>query len=587
MKRLLYILPLLLLPLLAAAQTMNVRMKDGNVKKFKISEVDCVDFTLEEEEDDEIDPVYYPDVVKAEYTAAFISKFGYPSPNQRWGFYTSTTRGGDSGRKFRVIAEDLVSNDFDFNDVVFDIEEIEDGINITLLAVGTTIPMYIYGEEVHGRFGVGTDVMVNIGPGNVELSPVSFKVDIDFSSAFAHPFIQSFVRENVGVQLWANAGESPAMIAVNTDYEWCEERKPIDSRHPDFVSWVQGSIQDWYTPEQNNQDINSDVVIGGNDSQLQQAWNGLYYQLFQVNSLSKSVESKYTGIVDDGAFKAPVNPSNQLLNNFWTAPYTQINRSLLIQSYAEGDNQRSALALCDILDALAYEELMTFFGDVPYLTKDVDPMTSLPRTSASEIIDKLILRISQTSGGATDRGSMILTSQSSLEELSSPSLDLANLVLAELYLEKGDYQTAKQHLSTIINSGHYAFQSITRNELNSNEIIFLLSGFETDEAILRTYSDVLLLCAECENALGNVAASKSLISQVVSAKNLEVDLTDPAMAIAQVRRILQDQTHGYFAYLKRSELAQESLHLEDYQLLLPIPYDELLRNPNITQNLGY
>lgn len=230
---------------------------------------------------------------------------------------------------------------------------------------------------------------------------------------------------------------------------------------------------------------------------------------------------------------------------------------------------------------------MTFFGDVPYLTKDVDPMTSLPRTSISEIIDKLIMRISQASGGATDRGSMILTSQSSLEELSSPSLDLANLVLAELYLEKGDYQTAKQHLSTIINSGHYAFQSITRNELNSNEIIFLMSGFETDEAILRTYSDVLLLCAECENAMGNVAASKSLISQVVSAKNLEVDLTDPAKAIAQVRRILQDQTHGYFAYLKRSELAQESLHLEDYQMLLPIPYDELLRNPNMTQNPGY
>jgi hypothetical protein len=32
MKRLLHILPLLLLPLLAAAQTMNVHMKDGNVK---------------------------------------------------------------------------------------------------------------------------------------------------------------------------------------------------------------------------------------------------------------------------------------------------------------------------------------------------------------------------------------------------------------------------------------------------------------------------------------------------------------------------------------------------------------------------
>lgn len=246
----------MLLPLLAMAQTMNVHYKNGGVKKIKIDEIEYVDFTLEDEEDDVPSPVSIPDVIKSKYEAAFVSMFGQIYPNQRWGFYTSTTRGGNSGRKFRVIAEDLVSNDFDFNDVVFDVEEIEDGINITLLAVGTTIPMYIYGEEVHERFGVGTDVMVNTGPGNVELSPVSFKVGIDFSSAFAHPFIQSFVRDNIGVQLWANAGEPPAMIAVNTDYEWCEERRSIDSRHPDFVSWVQGSIQDWYTPEQNNQVIN-------------------------------------------------------------------------------------------------------------------------------------------------------------------------------------------------------------------------------------------------------------------------------------------------------------------------------------------
>jgi len=62
MKRLLHILPLLLLPLLAAAQTMNVHMKDGNVKKLKINKVDFVDFTLEEEEDDDINPVYNQEV---------------------------------------------------------------------------------------------------------------------------------------------------------------------------------------------------------------------------------------------------------------------------------------------------------------------------------------------------------------------------------------------------------------------------------------------------------------------------------------------------------------------------------------------
>ena len=93
MKKLLYTLSLLLLPLLAPAQTMNVRMKDGNVRKFKINEVDYVDFTLEEEEEDvpNINPVYNQEVSRAKYEAAFLMNFGQIDPNQNWGFQNSTT----------------------------------------------------------------------------------------------------------------------------------------------------------------------------------------------------------------------------------------------------------------------------------------------------------------------------------------------------------------------------------------------------------------------------------------------------------------------------------------------------------------
>ena len=120
MKKLLFILSLIFLPFLSAAQTMNVHMKNGNVNKINISEIDYVDFSEKEEGGDE-DPVYYPDVVKASYNAAFVNKFGQPHPNQSWGFGFAKTRGESSGRKIRIIAEDLVSNDFDFNDVIFDI----------------------------------------------------------------------------------------------------------------------------------------------------------------------------------------------------------------------------------------------------------------------------------------------------------------------------------------------------------------------------------------------------------------------------------------------------------------------------------
>lgn len=585
MKKLLFKLSLMFLPLLTAAQTMNVHMKSGGVNKINISEIDYVDFSLTEDGVDE-NPVYYPDVVKANYAAAFVSKFGQPHPNQSWGFRFVQTRSDSSGRKIRIIAEDLVSNDFDFNDVVFDVEEVGEQWKITLLAVGTTTPIHILNHEAHELFGVSTDIMVNVGPSSRELSPVSFMMNP--MPNLGDIIVKSVVKENINVRLWATMGEPPAMIAVNTNYEWCEERRSIENKHRDFVSWVRGDIHDWYTPEGNTQ---IDVTIGDNvyvdDSGQKQAWNALYYQLSQVNGTSKNIEARYTGIISDPTFKAPVNPSLQMLNDFWIAPYTLINQNRMMRSNAPENNKASAIAICDILDALAYEELTSYFGDVPYLTDDVNPMDYLPRTAVSTIIDNLITRISQSKSSAINRKGKVITNLSGLDELSSVSVDLADLVLAELYMSKGDYQTAKNNLLNIINSGHYSFWSTTRHGLNGNEILLSMNGYEADESIVRTYSDVLLLCAECENTLGNVSASKSYITQVTQAKGLEVDVSDPAKAIAQVRQSLQTQTNGFFAYLKRCGLAQELLGLEDYQLLLPLPFVELNKNPSITQNPGY
>lgn len=256
MKKLLFKLSLMFLPLLTAAQTMNVHMKSGGVNKIKISEIDYVDFSLTEDGVDE-NPVYYPDVVKADYNSAFVKQFGQPHPNQSWGFRFVQTRSDSSGRKIRIIAEDLVSNDFDFNDVVFDVEEVGEQWKITLLAVGTTTPIHILNHEAHELFGVSTDIMVNVGPSSRELSPVSFMMNP--MPNLGDIIVKSVVKENIDVRLWATMGEPPAMIAVNTKYEWCEERKSIETKHPDFVSWVQGAIKDWYTPEYN---VQFDVTLG-------------------------------------------------------------------------------------------------------------------------------------------------------------------------------------------------------------------------------------------------------------------------------------------------------------------------------------
>ena len=582
MRKQLFIFTLMLLPLLAIGQTMKVHMKNGDTKQFNISEIEYVDFG-EKEEGEEVNPVLV-DYHRA-YEQAFVEKFGLISPNQDWGFGKFRTRGSNDG--IRIITEDVTSKDFDFNDVVFDVEWTQDGTKIRLQAIGTNRPVFIADKEVHEMFGIDVDEMVNVGTGLAK-APVSFTLPSFYDYNPKNIPIRAFYSSGTWVELKADQGAPASKIAVGTDYKWCDENQAINEKYPDFVSWVQGNTQNFYSTEQEDPGgQTTDVYIDENT--LGQAWIALYSQLSQCNAIGKDIEAKYTGIVNDEAFKAPVSPSNQNIYNFWGSLFTSIRRNIAMSSYADSYNKEPVIAMCNVLDALAYEELTTYFGDVPYLTKDVDPMSNISRTPISTIVDDLITRISQTKAGAKNRQGIVISSLSNLDELSSPSVDLVNLVLAELFIAKGDYQTAKNYLIEIINSGHYSLQSYTtRNGLeNDYEILFSLKGSETEESIIRTYSDVLLLIAECENMLGNVAASKSYITQVVQSKFLIIDQDNLPKAIAQVRCALQNQTNGYFAYLKRNGLAQELLGLEDYQLLLPIPLSELAMNPSLIQNSGY
>ena len=43
----------------------------------------------------------------------------------------------------------------------------------------------------------------------------------------------------------------------------------------------------------------------------------------------------------------------------------------------------------------------------------------------------------------------------------------------------------------------------------------------------------------------------------------------------------------YFAFLKRTGLAKDICNIEDYQLLFPIPENEVLLNSSVKQNPGY
>ena len=197
----------------------------------------------------------------------------------------------------RVICEDLSvkeSTDWDFNDVVFDIQLVENNqAEITLLAAGGTLPLYIGDEdhEVHDLFaavpensdkGITRSTMINTGStGNKynlrNCKEAIFRLDIlsDWTAgagpSTSEEDLLKIVAKNLPVKvlklvngekkwvtLMCEPGKATAKVAVNEDFEWCDEREHINDKYEKydvyrngyggFSLFVQGFLDanDWY-----------------------------------------------------------------------------------------------------------------------------------------------------------------------------------------------------------------------------------------------------------------------------------------------------------------------------------------------------
>ena len=151
----------------------------------------------------------------------------------------------------RVIAEDLTvgekNNDFDFNDVVFDIKFGYPEWNkttIILQAAGGTLPLEVGGVEVHEKFGVPVTTMVNTG--GVTKDPVTFELDGTFD--YQPDKIQVRVQKDGNwIELEARKGKVASKICVAVDCDWCSERQDIETKYPSFSRYVSDPyIGDWW-----------------------------------------------------------------------------------------------------------------------------------------------------------------------------------------------------------------------------------------------------------------------------------------------------------------------------------------------------
>lgn len=319
--------------------------------------------------------------------------------------------------------------------------------------------------------------------------------------------------------------------------------------------------------------------------------------LAQSHVKYKIADAKYTGIFPSEDFKAPLAPYDYNVRDLFSFPYQVINRNTQLLRMASETGVDALNPMCYVTNALMYYELVTLFGDVPYITTQQDTY-SIPRTSANEILTHLITDLTSAMEKLSDVKAGYI---SDANGIAMPPKDLARVILADIYMYQGEYAEAKALLNEIVNANRYSLvTSVNDLGIDCSEIIWSMpSSGQTraranrativlnDNCIVKTYADVLLSLAECESKLGNNTKANEYLNQVKSAKGIETTSTDVLPAISEVRCKIQIDFGGYFAFLKRTGLAQSTLGLEEYQLLFPIPQSELDMNPSMTQNPRY
>ena len=240
------------------------------------------------------------------------------------------------------------------------------------------------------------------------------------------------------------------------------------------------------------------------------------------------------------------DPSNAVASSVWTGCFAVIHRANVVISKAPGvkmtdETMRSRLVgEAKFLRAWSYFELVSLWGGVPLYT---DYVTSLSgnkaRSSVADVYTSII-------GNLTDAIASLPASYSG-GNIGRATKGAAQDLLAKVYMQKGDYASAKPLLKAIIDSHLYSlvpnfndnFQE--ENEYNAESVFEV--GFLDDGNFSWGYNNGDGLGAEttvhnqeiCPISWGNLIPSQKLLEEFESTDVAGNTKTDPRFAFSFYR----------------------------------------------------
>ena len=323
---------------------------------------------------------------------------------------------------------------------------------------------------------------------------------------------------------------------------------------------------------------------------------GFMESLANAVTLEAQMNYRYTKIINDPSFVAPIRSSESNIHDCWINSYQALNR---IASLYRADSMYRAVysPYLNVYRDMCYYQMLIWWGGVVVVPNaGFESYADPSRTSESSILQMLEEELVEAIRNLDEKKCVAFATNAN--DALFVSKDVARILLAKVYMYQQKWAAASNLLQQVVDKNIYSMEKVPTKYTSENKDLILalkfgigsrasrvnVDGSPEEVVPIMTTTDVKLLYAECEIHLGNNAKASKYISEVgningISGTNVSVE------GIKQLRKSLKLQ--DYFAFLKRNGLAMKELGLEKYQLLLPIPQNELMGNPNLNQNPGY
>jgi len=288
---------------------------------------------------------------------------------------------------------------------------------------------------------------------NVSCNVPLYTSPLNYGDANSYPYYEPFIQSDMSLTTTYNDGV--LSITVNpAQYRIISDRTVV-------LYDAVGNIAVTVTVSQEGNPSGTFLTDIGKNYVM---WISQY--LSSAHARYRIADAKYTGMTEGNDFHAPLDVYNSNLNYLFSYPYQLIRRNMEAFRNASSPSVYALLPMAVLTNSLAYYELVTMFGGVPYINQEQDMYNyNIPRTSQEEILSKLVEDLTSIMDKLQDIKGGYIASE---DDIAMPSKDLARVVLADIYMYQGNYSAAKSLLEEIVNGSRYSL-SATQNGLAEND----------------------------------------------------------------------------------------------------------------------